>query len=156
MARTGPGTGKVPMNTPFITVLRSDNRFLMTSPVLPELFAEGHDLEQAIERLGGALQFIVCEYDQGRRSIALPAQVGPTTSQAECGPASGVGRRAVPFIEVRPVRDDRYLMTSPALPELIVEGAGMRQSITRLIQALPFVCGLYSNEGTHPLEARLF
>jgi predicted RNase H-like HicB family nuclease len=131
----GVGAREVPMKMPFITILRSEDRILMRSPILPELFAEGRGLEQSIERLGNALQVLLEEYEKRDRTIALPPAGGI---------AASVSPDDVPFVEVRSESNGRYLMTSPIFPQLFAEGKGINQSITRLITALKVVLDQYA------------
>ena len=141
-ARMAFGTREVLMRTPFITVLRNENRFLLTSPIIPELFAEGSGPAQSIERLSNALKVVLSEYERREQKIVLPPESEAAANTIHhAGMAADRARR--PFVEVRSESDNRYLMTSPVFPELFVEGKGINQSVVRLIHALKVVLNHY-------------
>ena len=126
-----------PQKEAFITVRRTEGgRFLMRSPFIPELFAEGEGPVQAIERLTVVLSSVLLEYRNRHREIIIG---GDSTVRSSATELVGV----YPFVEVRSQSRERFLLTSPVLPQLFAEGKGAYESVTRLTGALKAVLGLY-------------
>jgi len=126
-----------PQKESFITVRRTNcGRFLMRSPFIPELFVEGEGAEQSIKRLTILLPVVLQEYTHRERDIMARRDLDSRASARELVKVHS-------FVEVRSESGERFLMTSPVLPQLFAEGRGAYESIIRLTSALKAVLEVY-------------